>query len=458
LNQSVLSKRKLIDLLLIKFLLTFNFILIQTTKDTLVISNGGAEVIPILKGGPVILVSLFFTWLYSTLSKRISRDQLFKLTLGFFIAFYMIYAFVLMPFRNEISPHESAKLLLSFLGEHRKAWVSVYENWIDTVFFIVTELWSTMVLMVSFWGFANQISSVKDAENFYGLIPLAGHISLITGGALVALINKVFDLTFYASVKIILTIFCISTSISMIIFHFSYKKFALKDDIKREERKNNRSFTDSMKQIWLNPFLRTIAIITICFSFSINMIEMGWKAYLKEFFTNPKDYHSCMGLTSSMTGLSSLLFSLIFGRSIIKKLGWYKSSQITPIVACVMTVIFSISYFANKYIYAIPLIIVILGAAHNIFLKTMKLSVFDPTKEMMYIPLDEDAKASGKAAIDVFCFRLGKSSSSWVQLFLIEFIGMGSFLNTFHIMFLIVGIVIYFWIKSLNSLKGTELI
>jgi AAA family ATP:ADP antiporter len=63
-----------------------------------------------------------------------------------------------------------------------------------------------------------------------------------------------------------------------------------------------------------------------------------------------------------------------------------------------------------------PLMLAVLfGAAQNIMSKSAKYSLFDPTKEMAYIPLDQESKVKGKAAIDVVGARLGKSGGSFVQ-------------------------------------------
>ncbi len=93
---------------------------------------------------------------------------------------------------------------------------------------------------------------------------------------------------------------------------------------------------------------------------------------------------------------------------------------------------------------------VLLGAVQNIACKASKYSLFDPCKEMAYIPLDKDSKTKGKAAIDVAGMPLGKGGGALLQQILI--FGLGSLEASTPVLAVVLAAVVYFWLRSARSL------
>jgi AAA family ATP:ADP antiporter len=138
-----------------------------------------------------------------------------------------------------------------------------------------------------------------------------------------------------------------------------------------------------------------------------------------------------MGNFSTVTGIVTMFMFLFVSHNVIRRAGWRIAALLTP-VALLVTGILFIGFMLFRHDLAptlaafgtTPLMMaVLMGATQNILSKSTKYSLFDPTKEMTYIPLDDDSKVRGKAAIDSVGARLGKSGGSLVLQVLMPFVG-----------------------------------
>lgn len=179
--------RKFFPLLLMKLCVSFVYTILHATKDTIIVTSkgSGAEAIPILKGWFVLFFAFIFMLVYSKLSNHLSKNNLFYITLLPFILFFPIYGFFLYPNRDWLLPHASADWLVSCLGSERAHWIVVYRYWMDSIFFLMAELWGGVVIALSFWGFANRINTLNEASRFYTILSAGGHVGVMLAGPLI---------------------------------------------------------------------------------------------------------------------------------------------------------------------------------------------------------------------------------------------------------------------------------
>jgi len=105
----------------------------------------------------------------------------------------------------------------------------------------------------------------------------------------------------------------------------SMKKFPMK------KKKNKMSMKESAKFLMSSPYIRDLAILVISYGMCINIVEVSWKAKLKQAFPDPNSYSAFMGNFSSATGAVTLIMMLL-GRTIFEKFGWRIAALVTPTV------------------------------------------------------------------------------------------------------------------------------
>ena len=461
----LVTLKKIIPLGLMFFCILFNYTILRDTKDVLVVTAKGssAEIIPFLKTWVNLPMAVGFMLLYTKLANVLSKKALFYSVILPFIAFFGAFGFVLYPLSNYIHPQAFADKLLNVLGPRFLGPLAIMRIWTFCLFYVMAELWGSVVISVLFWGFANQITTVEEAKRFYPLFGLGANVALIFSGRTVKYFSNLRKNLgpgvdgWAISLKGMMSIVVLMGFAICGCYWWVNTYVPLPTRSKKKKEKPKMGTMESLKFLVSSKYIRDLATLVVAYGISINLVEVTWKSKLKAQFPSPNEYSSFMGDFSTATGIATFIMMLL-SQFIFDKYGWGVAATITPTVLLLTGVgFFSLILFGDpltptlaKFGMTPLLAAVYVGALQNIFSKSAKYSLFDPCKEMAYIPLDEDTKVKGKAAIDVVCNPLGKSGGALIQQFMI--LTFGSLANSTPYLGGILLLIVGAWLGAAKSL------
>lgn len=454
-------------MIFILFFICFNYSIVRNVKDALVVTTSGAEVIPFIKVWVMLPSAVFLTLFYTLLCNRYSQERVFYIIISMFLAGFALFAYVLYPMRETLTPEVSAAWLETKLPVGMSGWVSMYKNWTLTVFYVMSELWGSMVLSVLFWGFANEVTKLSEASRFYSVFPMWLNVSTVCASQVSNFISR-GQASWDTTLSTLIILLLISGTLAMVAFRWTNRHVltgkdfeslhtAVKEEVK--PKKKSLSFRESLSYVSNSTYLIFIAIIVISYNLVINLVEVVWKDQLRNLYPEPTDYNMFMNDLMTVTAILSTIMALLIGR-ILSRFGWTKTALVTPFVMLLTSAgFFFFLFFKNSlneafFLGLSPLAIAVgFGAAQNCLAKASKYSVFDATKEMAYIPLSHESKLKGKAAIDGVCSRFGKAGGSLIhQSLLMIFITVST---SAPYVALILFAAIVFWIFAVKAL-GTQ--
>ncbi|KFM28405.1 ADP,ATP carrier protein 1, chloroplastic [Auxenochlorella protothecoides] len=461
--------QKIVPLGIMFFCILFNYTILRDTKDVLVVTapGSGAEIIPFLKTWVNLPMAIGFTILYTKLANVLNNEQLFYTCIIPFIAFFSAFAFLLYPLRDVLHPTAWATQALAQYGPRFAGPLAIVRNWTFCLFYVMAELWGSVVVSVLFWGFANQITTVDEAKQFYPLFGLGANVALIFSGRAVKWFSQIraslppgVDGWGY-SLKGMMGMVSAFGLVIVAVFYYLNRTVVprVQDAIPKRAKKKKEpmSVGESFAFLAKSAYIRNLATLVVAYGISINLVEVTWKSKIKQQFPNPNEYSAFMGDFSTATGAVTFTMMLV-SRWIFSRFGWGMAALITPTVLLITGVVFfALVLFSTPLTPMLaglgmtPLFAAVLvGAAQNIFSKSSKYSLFDPCKEMAYIPLDDETKTKGKAAIDVICNPLGKSGGALIQQFMI--IGFGSLAASTPYLGIILLVIVAGWIAAAKDL------
>lgn len=477
--------KKFLPMGIMMFCILFIYTILRDTKDAILVNapGAGAESLAFAKGIGVTASAIIFMLLYTKAANIFKREGLFYITALPFLIFFGLYPYGIYPFVDSI--HMNIDTIHSYQAAYPnlKWMIPLVGNWSYTLFYILSELWGSAVLSLLFWQFANAITPVKEARRFYGMFGLVGNFGPLLSGVMVIYVSHSahnLGLSRFDSTGLMLQhlmAYVIAAGLVLLGTFYWMNRNVLTDRRfydpeamgETKKKKAKLSMADSFKHILQSPYLGLIAMLVMSYGITINLFDGIWKGQIKIICPTEVEFNRVMGGLSSVTGAISIILMLI-GSNLLRRFSWRSCALITPMVLIGgILVFYGVIYYNNsllpigvtitdaikKGIINEELIVfaVGLGLFVNAFGKAVKYSLFDPTKEMAYIPLDSELKVKGKAAVDVIGGRGGKSTGSYIQMSLLTLFSGSALYQLVPIIAPIAIGIVLLWILSIFGLS-----
>ena len=444
------------------FLCIINFDILRNLKESLLVTRMGAEIIPFIKLWVVTPSAFLFVFCYSFLANRLSRQHLFVFTIVPFLVWMPVFSLYLYPNLAELAPSSICQMMSDHLPDNLTLISGLLENWPLTILFACAELWSTGVLCTLFWSTVNDTSTVKSASREYPLLTLVGNsASLLSGPMILLLVRELTghnDNGWQVSLIYLSMIFVVC---GLIIIWLYYHSMKLAPSLSAPQKNHGDTATrlplkSSFLYLAKCPYLRNIALIMMAYCIAINMAEVAWKSQLVRVYSTESEYSMLMGQLTFYTGLGCLLMAVITTR--LMRFGWRIAALGTPLLMVCTGIPFFLAVALSNSSWlpealSAPVLLagISIGTLCNVASKSAKYTLFDATKEMAFVPLNNEQKLKGKASIELIVSRAGKSSSALVQQFLI--ITLGSLTASMHWLGSIFMIITIVWMVSVDALS-----
>jgi len=453
------ENKKFIPMLIMMILSLFVYTSVRINKDALIITaaGSGAGVLNFLKGYAVMPSSILFVIYYSLMSNKVSKKNLFYVTLLPFIAFFVLFAVVLYPLQGTLHVGPDKLALLQDTYPRLRYVLPIFGYWSFSLFYVFAELWGNVAITLLFWQFANLTTTKDEVKRFYPTFATYGNFGLMAAGF-------IQRQSIPTEITCFIVIFAVITLAGTYLWVNKYgleevilKQLENAQEIKKEKKP---TLKESFLLIIQSKYLRYIAIMVLAYGMTANLAEVTWKHQVKELYPVKEDYQAFMGNFFIVTGISTWVMG-VFGKLIVGRFGWLMTALLTPIALLSTTCLFfgftlysTVLLPAALLVGSMPLILgVIIGAIQNIASKGTKYAWFDPATQMTYIPLEDELRIKGKAAVDVLGSRLGKSLGGHIQAFALILTG-GSQITIAPFLMCISLAIGAWWIYATRKLSG----
>lgn len=461
--------KRALSLLTLLFLLCSCYSILRNLKDTLILTapQSGAQVLPFLKVWGMLPAAFVATWAYTRLCRIFARSTIFYLAVGGFLSYFLLFALLLYPHRESLYLVRFSDWLAMHLPAGFGGLIALIRNWIFTSFYIISELWAVIVMTVLFWGYANEGTGVNEGKRLYGILNVGSTAAPLIGGALAVLFGGKLHFHWLLSVAdewhrtlIQLTLLVTVFGVLAMGLFFCMTRGQRREVVGEGDAAPVRvqlSIRESLRTICQSRYLIALALIVLSYNVTVNLADILWKEQLKRFFVHPGDMLNHLNRVTMGIGAGALLLGFLFS-PMIHRLGWMTTALITPLMMAIPGLGFFYALFSADQgiaMLALPATAttVYLGSLQNCLSKAGKYSIFDASKELAFLPLPQEERLKGKAAIDGLGAGVGKSAASLTYQGLL--LGLGSIASCSPYIATVLSATFLVWVFAVRGVGRT---
>lgn len=427
--------KKFLPLSFLMFFMLFVYTLIRDLKDVLLQTKANlwlgaakadtAMLISAIKIYYVLPCAFLAVMLFTFLLSKFGSKKAFYIMISIFMAFFALFGFVLYPNLESLKwSSEQITNVTANLPTFAQQFLTCIANWPITLFYIFAEIWGAMAIASLFWQFANEVVKKTETKRFYASFSMIANIGVIIAGVIIQ--KSVGKDASISMIMLLMAGVVASCLIAMAIYTYINKvvltdpRFFDPTQVKPKKKKEKVSPLEGIKILFTNKYMLFIAILVLAYGIAINLSECIMKAQMKMLTNSAEELAVLHGYISIMVGVFTIVFAII-ANNVIRKFSWKVSALITPVVMFIIAIaFFTLSYLNRSGVEAIfgmstLLLAVWFGMVQDAISKSIKYCLFDVTKNMAYIPLDQDVKTKGQAAVEVIGARAGKSGGGVIQ-------------------------------------------
>lgn len=385
-----------------------------------------------------------------------------------FIGIFFLIGSLLIPFEYKIQKGSQWALDIFCDGKMSvrslmglSPFLYMYSEWISTLCYILSELWSTLVVGFALYALANHACTEDEMKEIVPNFSTITAISMIISVAFIYIKDELANILpaglhdkIDGSSLFFLILSFVTTLIYFLKSYIPLKTKEIKETINKEEDKTTSSF-----DLLQSKFLRNMCAAALIYAINAGFIDMSLKNSLStgSRINNmpPKDYSQKYLVTTSLTiSAVSLFYNFVIRGNRIASRIFYLSIA-SPIAAIFFTVLISGLSFYNLRTAPSVLRINLENWCATIgfaFSKITKYVLFDLAKEMLSMRVPVKYRYKFKSFYDGVCIKIGKSIISLYGTFL-TFIEIPDIRQVSYVSFIFLIFANFLWIRSVCYLS-----